>query len=157
MLRHKGKYQCNINHENSHVLYVHQAPVLVESEEVDEGFAAFTAEDDHEEERTRFERPLERTTSSVLATYINEMTESPRFSSPDFETVEESVLDYDDGDSREKYIEEPTVPILVTTTSSPSLTNIPLHPTHANHVVHEVPSEVKTQNHPETHRHKGSQ
>lgn len=84
------------------------------------------------------------------------------------EELKPSLLDY-----------ETTYQVLsttVSTTSSPpqeqrttssstpaSLTNIPLHPTHAihtNHAVHSthaLPSEVQTQTHLDTHRHKGSQ
>lgn len=141
------------------------APVVVDREEIDEGNAAFVTDDDQEDERMSFVRQLEElspTISAVLTTYTSELTELSRFSSSDSDTNEETVLNYDGDESheKEKYIDGPKVSISITTTSSPSLTNIPLHPTHANYVVHkthEVPSEVQTQNHPEKHRHKGSQ
>lgn len=164
VLRHKGKYQCNINHENSHVLNVEPAPVRAYSEDIDEGFAAFADEDDHDDDRMSFERTLEEnptTISAGLAIQSNEITESTRYFSPNFETIEETDLEYTVDDSHEKFINEPAFSISITTTPLPSLTNIPFHPTHANyyeiHTTYEVPSEVQTQNHPDKHRHKGSQ
>lgn len=188
LLRHKGKYQCNVNHDNSHVLNVHPLPrTALES---DESFDAFEAENDHEEQRMSFESPLEddKPIASTVMIYTSVMTEIPKAEPAEIETI----LDYDEEKSHEKYIDEPTpfdgfessdyestIQVLATstkmttsttttmstttstsTTSSPSLTNISPHPTHANHVVHtthEIPSEVQTQNHPEKHRHKGSQ
>lgn len=193
VLRHKGKYQCNINHDNAHFLHVHPAPVSIEN---DESFDAFEAENDHDDQRTdferpdesekqiRFKRPLEddKTTSfsfeqpieddkptpTTMMIFTSFVTESKKFVSPNIE----SILDYEDEKSHEKFIDEPTIfdgsgsleydstVQVLTTTSSPSLTNIPLHPTHANHVphtTHEEPSEVKTQIHLDKHRHKGSQ
>lgn len=185
ILRHKGKYQCNVNHHNAHVLNVHPAPrVALES---DESFDTFEAENDHEEQRMSFETPLEgdRPIASTMMIFTGVVTQAPRVVETPYV---ESNLDYDEEKSHEKFIDEPTtleeiesseyestvqmlptstktttssstttttMPTTKITTSSPSLTNIPFHPTHANHVVHtthEIPSEVKTQNH-----HKGSQ
>lgn len=191
VLRHKGKYQCNINHDNAHFLHVHPAPVSI-----DESFDAFEDENDHDDQRSNFEQlnendktinydqpkeydkqssfgfeqPIEddKPIPTTMMTFTRVVTESTKFVSSDIE----SILDYDDEKSHEKFIDEPTIfdgsgsleydstVLVFTTTSSPSLTNIPFHSTHANHVLHtthEVPSEVKTQNHPEKHRHKGSQ
>lgn len=179
VLRHKGKYQCNVNHKGSHVLHVHP----------DESFDAFEAENDHEEQRSSFESPLEddKPVASTMMVFTNLVSDYPKFEPSGIEPL----LDYDEK-SHEKLTDdgfdssELEIPIQVlaastkiststtastttvatttttvtSSTSSPSLTNIPLHPTHANHVVHkthEIPSEVKTQNHPEKHRHKGSQ
>ena len=189
VLRHKGKYQCNVNHDNSHFINVHPAPRT--AFENDESFDAFEAEDDHEEPRMSFEVPLEddKPIASTMMIFTKVVTEAAKIETSDIE----SILDYDEEKSHEKFIDEPTsiddyestefestVQVLATstkmttstttttisttsatsTTPSPSLTNIPFHPTHANHVVHTthvIPSEVKTQNHPEKHRHKGSQ
>lgn len=190
VLRHKGKYKCNINHANSFDVHVQRAPPTIESAEIEESFSLYEPENDHEDQRMRFESPVDDV-KVMLTTTINFMiipTESARIESSDIGSFFD---DYDDK-SREKYIDEPstfngffspefevTSPV-VTTTSSPeisltslpsltsetSLTNIPFHahPTHettrSNHVVHTthvIPSEVKTQNHPEQHLHKGSQ
>lgn len=187
VLRHKGKYQCNINHENAHFLHVQPAPISLEE---DESFDAFEAENDHDDQRVNFElldeniepisfdppeddiassfsfeQPIEddRPIPTTMMIPTTVVTTTMKFVSSDFE----SVGDYDEEKSHEKLSfdgsgslnYDSTVQVL-TTTSSPSLTNIPLHTTHANHVLHtthELPSEVKTQNHPEKHRHKGSQ
>lgn len=176
VLRHKGKYQCNIKHENFHYLHIHQLPAKIESDENEESFSLFEPENDHEDHRMSFETSIDeaRVVVSTAMSNLDAVTFSP-------------ILNYDDDMSHEKYVNEPstfngfdspsyetTSQIISTTTSSPaislpsltSLTNIPTHAhpthetTHSNHVVHTthvIPSEVKTQNHPEQHRHKGSQ
>lgn len=171
-LRHKGKYQCNKNHEISHHLHVHAAPIepsVIEREEVEQRFTPFESDNDHEDLRI-VERPMEDDKPIPMT-----MTESPRLASPEFE----STLEYDEEKSHEKFIEEPTnafdtrstspAPTDATSPAITSFTNIPIHstnahPTHATthtkhvaHTTHVVPSEVKTQIHPEIHRHKGSQ
>lgn len=81
-LRHKGKYQCNINHENSHYLNVHPARQPRESEEISQ---ASDVDDDHEDMRTSFEPSVTPVpVLPLLPTY-------------------ESNLEYDDEKSREKF------------------------------------------------------
>lgn len=175
VLRHKGKYQCNIKHENSHYLHVHQLPPKIESDEHEESFSLFEPENDHEDHRMSFETPIEeaRVIVSTAMSNLNAVTFSP-------------ILTYDDDMSHEKYVNEPstfngfvspsyetTSQVIAMTTSSPAislpsltrLTNIPTHAhpthetTHSKHVVHTthvIPSEV-TQNHLEQHLYKGSQ
>lgn len=94
VLRHKGKYQCNINHENSHYLNVHPARQLRESEE---NFPALEVDDDHEDMRTSFEPSF----ASIPATKAFPPTEITKF-----DTAFESNLEYDDEKSREKFEEQ---------------------------------------------------
>lgn len=108
VLRHKGKYQCNVNHNNAHVLNVH--PAMRSALESDESFDAFEAENDHEEQRMRFEGPLEndKTVASTMMIYTSAVTETPR-ETPKVEPSDiESILDYDEEKSHEKFIDEPT-------------------------------------------------
>ena len=56
LLRHSGKYKCNIHHQNSHVLYVNENAETIEMsvfEKDDED------EDDHLEVRVSYEPPVE--------------------------------------------------------------------------------------------------
>lgn len=175
VLRHKGKYQCNINHENAHHLHVHPLPKHIESDGIVETFKSLDSADDHVDQRVRYEIPLEEdkplatTMMMMMINLPNEVTESSRKPSPDFDS------DYDEDKSLEKFVDQQsadnsfsladyeTTSRVLTTMNTPSLTNIPLHPTHAthsNHVAHTthvIPSEVKTQTHHEQHVHKGSQ
>jgi hypothetical protein len=185
VLRHKGKYQCNINHENAHHLHVNPAPVAIESEE-----KLFESENDHEDQRMRYERPIENdntVASTVMMTFVvEEVTESPKPVS----SYDNSDNYYDEDKSHEKLIDESlttnegsfsasdyeTTAKVLTTTSElpPRLTDLPfhstniniVHPTHATthtnhhvaHTTHAIPSEVlNTQTHPDNHGHKGSQ
>lgn len=179
-LRHKGKYQCNVNHENSH--YVHVQPTEAPPEEIDDRLMPDELENDHEDVRDSFEPELEddQQMPSTMMMYTLPVVETSR-TEPDNEQ-----FDDDDEKSHENLkVDQPTMSeeqpttlddfkpfelattsqLFSTTTSSStpaSFTNISSHPTHAthnNHAVHSthaIPSEVQTQTHPDKH-HKGSQ
>jgi hypothetical protein len=61
LLRHSGKYKCNINHKNSHALYVNenQKPVEISVDE-----------DDHLEVRVSFEPPIEEEREELKSTMM---------------------------------------------------------------------------------------
>jgi len=92
--RHEGKYKCNPNHTNFHMLNVHdKAPFVITDED----------EYDHEEARARFEPPIgnEKMISTVMVS-IDSVTETVRDfdDSVEQQLVEEapketSVNDYD--------------------------------------------------------------
>lgn len=171
VLRHKGKYQCNVNHNNAHYLHVHPAPSVMESEEISESFAPFESENDHEDHRVSFERRSEdeMRIPSTLMSFTIDATATP---DAEFSPDTEPLPDYDEDKSHENFVDEPTTfddlnsppyettpRMSVTSTSLPitSLTDIPFHPTkvypthetaHSNYVVHSthvIPSEVKMQ------------
>lgn len=164
-----GKYNCNINHKNSHFLRVHPAPPAIERFSPDER-DLFESEDDHE--YGRFEPPLEedRAVASTMLLVTNAATQS---------TLEVQQFDpeYNDEKSHEDLIEapidkqassnefnspnaylppdesnfdfspqDPTTTTQLPTTpmpspEMPSFTNIPLHPTHVTtHTNHAVHS-----------------
>lgn len=199
-LRHKGKYQCNVNYNSSYFVHVHPAPTVMDEEMF---ISNLGPDEDHEEERMRFETPIEsdkampstmmRFTTPPVTQSTQDFVESlPDF---DFETPLSEEMTREDQNEvvyeesideriREEIIEKKNFPqenfitfpeqpditddVLSTAFSSPeitSLTNIPHHmrwmvTTHSYHVVHTthaIPSEVQTQNHPDKHRHKGSQ
>lgn len=147
VLRHKGKYQCNINHKNSHFLNVHPSPRITENikEQEEDKLALFESENDHEDQRLRFEPSIEedQLIESTVITFTERVTETAVYSSANIDTLP----DFDEEKSHEKFVEEPIIyddfsPQLFDVTSSistttispslPSLTNIPsIHPTHA--------------------------
>jgi hypothetical protein len=168
VLRHKGKYQCNINHKNSHFLNVHPSPRTYENtkEQEEDKLALFESENDHEDQRLRFEPSIEEDQflESTVITFTEKVTETAAFSSANIDTIP----DFDEEKSHEKFVDEPityedfssprefdvTASISFTTISSslPSLTNIPsIHSTHATtHKIYPTnkPSEaVITQTH----------
>lgn len=166
VLRHKGRYQCNINHKNSHFLNVHPSQRTTENkEELDEEKFLFDSEDDHEDKRIRFELSSEsdRESTTSVSTF-NDIYYGGHSESDEFYGVE----------SHEKFLKEPTThnfvvdefdttPQISTTTLPllPSLTKIPsTHSTHATTHTNNPsgPSEaVIVQTHLESLRFKGSQ
>lgn len=175
ILRHKGKYQCNINHTNAHFLHVHKSTVI--RDESGEKLLPFDSEDDHKDLRMEIDKPI----ASTMMTMSFDVTKAPVLEYSERESFAES------DDSPESYADQTTsyggflpsdyetTSLVLTTTSFPALlttTNTPPytttqahhHPTHATiptdhmvHTTHEIPSEVKSQNHLDKHRHKGSQ
>lgn len=69
LLRHSGKYKCNINHKNSHALYVN---------ENDKPIEISVDEDDHLEVRVSFEPPIEERDElkSTMMVFMEDWTDS---------------------------------------------------------------------------------
>lgn len=102
VLRHKGKYQCNIRHENSHYLHVHRAPHVMDEEQ--RFTSSLESDDDHEEQRMRFENPLEGDIA-MPSTMMRHTTPTVTQSTPFFKPAPE----YDFEMSNEKTLSEETI------------------------------------------------
>ncbi|CRL08187.1 CLUMA_CG021019, isoform A [Clunio marinus] len=97
VIRHKGKYQCNINHDNSYYLHVHPARVIVGN--------TFEADNDHTDDRISFEPfTKDRTMSTTMLSFaVDEvLTES---SNNNIKSDIETILDEAEEKSREKLVE----------------------------------------------------
>jgi hypothetical protein len=165
VLRHKGKYQCNIKHENAHILQVHPAPLALESEE----FGRFESVDDHDEMRVSFEEsdPVASTITmvSVRSTKRPTRLELDDYTDKSHETIANEPSIFDDSDNQDYtstwVLSTSTSASIISLTNSPSHatkvnpTHATTHTTHAVHTTHVIPSEVKLQDHHSKHN-KGS-
>jgi hypothetical protein len=158
VLRHKGRYQCNINHKNSHFLNVHpSAQTSDNSEEQEDTFATFESENDHEDQRERFDIPIEMTTVESFVEKVPMSTFLPNRA--------ESIPSFEDEKSHENFAEETTyedssdtsyIPSTILISTLPSFTKPLIHSTHAT--THSTSEVVLTQTHHlEKHHSKGSQ
>lgn len=144
ILKHEGRYQCNMNHENSHLLRVLRNDLMPTIDDNDsdeeqemgtsEHFAALDDDDDHINDRLKFETPIgdDRIfTSTMMMMPSSDVTETSKA----FEASYEMMQIDDDDDSNGKssherqiddtiqssdYYESLTSPITLLTTSSTS-------------------------------------
>lgn len=127
LLRHSGKYKCNIHHQNSHVLYVNENAEMIEVSvfEKDDD----DDEDDHLEVRVSFEPPVveDELIKSTMMIFVEE-TEPNRIN-----LDMEEEIDYDEMSSETSVEEKTTLSSIMSSTVIPSTTSsIPLlkHPKH---------------------------
>jgi hypothetical protein len=157
-LRHKGRYQCNINHKNSHFLNVHPSAQTSDNSEEQESIknvAYFESENDHEDQREKYDPPFEMTSSySTIKSFVESVTVST-FLPNSIDTIP----NFDDEKSHENFEEETTYEdssdSFPYTSTIPSFTNPIQSTTHAT--THSTTSEVVLNTHLEKHHFKGSQ
>jgi hypothetical protein len=154
VLRHRGKYQCNINHESAHILHVSELPVSQtdDTEHNIKNIGTFETNDDHEESLEE-DRPAASTmmhSSDVTHSYKSVV----RNESPENSHDSDDAEDYKNEEFSTKSSEttsETVLPVL-------SFTNSPIPTTHEtiqfNNAIQ--PSEGKKQDHLDKHP-KGSQ
>jgi hypothetical protein len=166
VLRHRGKYQCNINHESAHILQVDALKVAKpdESERDEKNLGIFEPDDDHEDSSQNFEDFLEedRPAASTMM-HSSAVTQSSKSFDMDDKSHETPFDNYDSEDDLTSEMELTTKSSVTTSESSfPTLsfTNSPILTTHEtiqlNNAIHKFPSEVDKQDHLDKHL-KGSQ
>lgn len=163
VLRHKGRYQCNINHKNSHFLNVHPSAQTSDNSEEHEdtkGSAFFEPENDHEDQREKYDPPFEMDrSSSTVESFIKTVTESTLLpNNVDLiQTFEESHENFEKPASSEDSSDSFQYTSTIIVTTLPSFTN-PSIQTTTHATTHSTASEVVfTKNHLEKHHSKGSQ
>lgn len=169
VLRHRGRYQCNTNHESAHVLHVEPTPVSLKDES-EKRFHPFDADDDHDDFSPSFEDSLDDD-SPAASTMMHSIaaTQSTKiFNVDNDDKSHENPSFTDESEDYESEVVQTTMTSTTTTesTSPPiSFTNSPIpttkaHSTHANiqtnNAIHTLPSEVEKQDHLDKHP-KGSQ
>ena len=171
VLRHKGRYQCNINHKNAHFLNVHPSAQTFQSSkdfEADEKKTYFDSENDHQDLRERFQKPTVENKAFAPHEKIIKTFTTPSSS----QNYIESFPLFDDEKSHEKIEDESTTIYNYysdssenpqTSTTIKMSTNISLYNVSLFNTTHATfhltkPSEVTfTQIHLEKHHSKGSQ
>lgn len=120
LLRHSGKYKCNIHHLNSHMLYVNRNTESIEMSVFDDNE---NEEEDHLEVRVSFEQPVgeDNELKSTMMIFVEEISE------PNNRNLEtDGGMDYDSmySEIEEKVTDETTTRQLTTTLPSTTITTL---------------------------------
>lgn len=130
---HSGKYKCNMKHENSHVLHIHDAKSVIVELDSENG----SMEDDYDENdigRVSFEPPIiaEDALKSTMMMYVEEVSESNRLFSANFDESYEQLLEKNFNDFERLEFTTQSLPVISTSTT----THPPKHEINHKHNKH---------------------
>lgn len=126
LLRHSGKYKCNIRHQNSHVLYVNE-----NTESIEMSVFEKHDEDDHLEVRVSYEPPVQdnELVKSTMMIFLEEITETNGLNFDDYEGIYSGGLDEETTtalSSLPKETEINKIPLIFVEETKPSTTTEPI-------------------------------
>lgn len=126
LLRHSGKYKCNIHHQNSHVLYVNE-----NTESIEMSVFEKHDEDDHLEVRVSYEPPVQdnELVKSTMMIFVEEITETNGLNFDDYEGIYSGGLDEETTTaltSLPKETEINKIPLILIEETKPSTTTEPI-------------------------------